>query len=333
MKNLFSNLLNKKDKDKKTKEIPKKNEILTNIELPTSQTDPQFDYEIEKEILKLPTGQATEFSDEITILDYKGNIIPEHLRFVYIPGKGSWSVDQFERTQFDEYHEKRDLIPKPRLYLFDNIKNKSVIKSNAIKPMIGKNNIILDNDAIELNFESKRRYNYEVSWKEYFKRQIYVQNKSNYENLIQNLFKNKIKQIEYSPQNDFYAETGQFNSYYFHFTDFESALSILIDGYIYPHHKGDEYSSKKKFVHLDNGYDFNDYGTGKDLDLMQDLFNYKYGSCFSIPKVEKLHFAFGFKLKDLKEKRIMYENHIYRYNKRINLKNKEFILLIRNYTF
>ena len=64
---------------------------------------------------------------------------------------------------------------------------------------------------------------------------------------------------------------------------------------------------------------------------MRDLFNYKYGD--SNPKVEKLHYAFGFKLKDLKEKRITYENQIYRYNKRINLKNKEFILIIRNFTF
>jgi hypothetical protein len=324
MKNLFSNILNKKQKEiiEEEKEELNLNEI---IETPKE--------EIKKEIRKLPTGQATEFSDEITILDYKGNIIPEHLRFVYIPGKGSWSVDQFERTQFDEYHEKRDLIPKPRLYLFDNIKNKSVIKSNAIKPMIGKNNIILDNDVIELNFESKTTYNYEISWKKYFKRQVYVQNKSNYENLIQNLFKDKMKKIKYSPQNDFYAQNGRFNSYFFHYTDVESALSILIDGYIYPHHKGDEYSNKKKFVHLDRGYDFNLKGTGKDVDLMRDVYNYDINECNYNPRVEKLHFAFGFKKKDLKKKRIMYENHNYRYNKRINLKNKEFILLIRNYTF
>ncbi len=126
--------------------------------------------------------------------------------------------------------------------------------------------------------------------------------------MIQNLFKNKIKQIEYSPQNDFYNETGRFNSYYFHFTDFESALSILIDGYIYPH-KMDLYSNGKKFVHLDRGYNFNLKGYGKDVDLMRNFFNYTYGSCLSNPKVEKLHFAFGFKKKDLKKKRIMYENH------------------------
>jgi hypothetical protein len=323
MKNLFSNILNKKPKEiiKEEKDKLNVNEI---IETPKKN-------EIKKERRKQPTGQATEYLNKVTILDYKGNIIPEHLRVIYIPGKGSWSVDQFKRTLYDEYNEKRDQIPKSRLYLFNMIKDKSNIKSNDIKPMISKNNIILDNDVIELKFESKRTYNYEVAWKEYFKRQIYVQNKSNYENLIQNLFKDKVKQIEYSPQNDFYNETGRFNSYFFHFTDFESALSILIDGYIYPHHKGDYYSKYKKFVHLTRGYNFNDYGTGKDLDFMRDLFNYKYGD--SNPKVEKLHYAFGFKLKDLKEKRITYENQIYRYNKRINLKNKEFILIIRNYTF
>ena len=314
-------MLNKKQDNNKEKE----NEI---IEKPKEN-------EIKKERGKQPTGQATEYLNKVTILDYKGNIIPEHLRFVYIPGKGSWPVDQFKRTLFDEYHEKRDQIPKPRLYLFNMIKDKSNIKSNAIKPMIGKNNIILDNDVIELNFESKRirTYNYEVAWKEYFKRQIYVQNKSNYENLIQNLFKDNIKKIEYSPQDDFYAENSRFSSYFFHFTDFESALSILIDGYIYPHHKGDEYSKNKKFVHLRRGYKFNICGTGTDVDLMRIIYNYNINECNYNPKVEKLHFAFGFKSKDLNEKRLMYENHIHRYNKRINLKNKEFILLVRNFTF
>jgi hypothetical protein len=268
MKNLFSNILNKKQKEiiEEEKEELNVNEI---IETPKE--------EIKKEIRKLPTGQATIYG------------------------------------------------------ILNMVKSK--IKSNAIKPMIGKNNIILDDDVIELNFESKTTYNYEISWKEYFKRQIYVQNKSNYENLIQNLFENKIKQIEYSPQNDFYAQNGRFSSYFFHFTDFESALSILIDGYIYPHHKGDEYSSKKKFVHLHRGYKFNLSETGTDVDLMRDVYNYDINECNYNPRVEKLHFAFGFKKKDLKKKRIMYENHNYRYNKRINLKNKEFILLIRNYTF
>ena len=137
--------------------------------------------EIKKERRKMPTGQATEYLNKVTILDYKGNIIPEHLQVIYIPGKGSWSVDQFERTLFDEYHEKRDQIPKPRLYLFNMIKDKSNIKSNAIKPMIIKKNILLDNDVIELNFESKliRTYNYKVSWKEYFQN---AKNKSNNKN-------------------------------------------------------------------------------------------------------------------------------------------------------
>jgi hypothetical protein len=310
-------MLNKKQDNNKENE----NEI---IEKPKEN-------EIKKERGKQPTGQATEYLNKVTILDYKGNIIPEHLRFVYIPGKGQWPVDQFKRTLFDEYHEKRDQIPKPRLYLFNIIKSK--IKSNAIKPIISKNNIILDNDVIELNFKEKYIYNDEIPWKEYFKRQIYVQNKSNCENLIQNLFKDNIKKIEYSPQDDFYAENSRFSSYFFHFTDFESALSILIDGYIYPHHKGDEYSKNKKFVHLDRGYDFNLKGTDKDVDLMRDVFNYKFSSCDSNPKVEKLHFAIGFKSKDLNKKRLMYENHIHRYNKRINLKNKEFILLVRNFTF
>ena len=323
MKNLFSNILNKKSKEiiKEEKEELNVNEIM---ETPKEN-------EIKKERGKQPTGQATEYLNKVTILDYKGNIIPEHLRFVYIPGKGSWSVDQFKRTLFDEYHEKRDQIPKPRLYLFNIIKSK--IKSNAIKPIISKNNIILDNDVIELNFKEKYIYNDEIPWKEYFKRQIYVQNKSNYENLIQNLFKDKVKQIDYSPQDDFYAENSRFSSHFFHFTDFESALSILIDGYIYPHHKGDEYSKNKKFVHLRRGYKFNLCGTGTDVDLMRDVFNYDINECNYNPKVEKLHFAFGFKSKDLNKKRLMYENHIHRYNKRINLKNKEFILLIRNYTF
>jgi hypothetical protein len=310
-------MLNKKQDNNKEKE----NEI---IEKPKEN-------EIKKEIRKMPTGQATEYLNKVTILDYKGNIIPEHLRFVYIPGKGQWPVDQFKRTLFNEYHEKRDQIPKPRLYLFNIIKSK--IKSNAIKPIISKNNIILDNDVIELNFKEKYIYNDEIPWKEYFKRQIYVQNKSNYENLIQNLFKDKVKQIDYSPQDDFYAENSRFSSHFFHFTDFESALSILIDGYIYPHHKGDEYSKNKKFVHLRRGYKFNLCGTGTDVDLMRIIYNYKLSSCDSNPKVEKLHFAFGFKSKDLNKKRLMYENNIHRYNKRINLKNKEFILLVRNFTF
>ena len=143
-----------------------------------------------------------------------------------------------------------------------------------------------------------------------------------------------MKQIDYSPKDDFYVETGRFSSYFFHYTDVESALSILIDGYIYPHKK-DQYSKNKKFVHLNRDYDFNDKGTGKDVDLICEVYNYSYGygSCYSNPIVEKLQYGFGFKSKDFKEKRIKYENHIYRYNKRINLKKREFILIIRNYTF
>jgi hypothetical protein len=321
MKNLFSNILNKKHK-----EINKKEKLELKVNEMKEKTN---------ETRQLPTGQAIDYLNKSTIIqDYKGNIIAEYLRIIYIPGKGLWRVDPFERTLFDEYHVKRDLIPKPRLYLFDKIESQSNIKSNVVNPIISKNNILLDNDVIEFNFKRKQIGNDEVSWKEYFKRQIYVQNKSNYENLIQNLFKDKMKKIKYSPQNDFYAQNGRFNSYYFHFTDFESALSILIDGYIYPHKK-DQYSKNKKFVHLNRDYDFNDYRTGKDVDLIREVYNfsYGYGSCYSNPKVEKLQYAFGFKLKDLKEKRIKYENHNYRYNKRINLKNKEFILLIRNYTF
>jgi hypothetical protein len=321
MKNLFSNILNKKHK-----EINKKEKVELKVNEMKEKTN---------ETRQLPTGQAIDYLNKSTIIqDYKGNIIAEYLRIIYIPGKGLWRVDPFERTLFDEYHVKRDLIPKPRLYLFDKIESQSNIKSNVVNPIISKNNILLDNDVIEFNFKRKQIDNDEVSWKKYFKRQIYVQNKSNYENLIQNLFKDKMKKIKYSPQNDFYAQNGRFSSYFFHYTDVESALSILIDGYIYPHKK-DQYSKNKKFVHLNRDYDFNDYRTGKDVDLIRKVYNfsYGYGSCYSNPKVEKLQYAFGFKSKDLKEKRMKYENHIYRYNKRINLKNKEFILIIRNYTF
>ena len=149
MKNLISYVINKKDKNKEEKEDSRINEKKTKIKhMPNIK----------------PNNGNDELMNWFKTRDYKGNIIPEHLRFVYIPGKGSWPVNQFERTLFDEYHEKRDQIPKPRLYLFNkSIKDKSIIKSNAIKPMICKNNIILDNDSIELNFESKRTYNYEVS--------------------------------------------------------------------------------------------------------------------------------------------------------------------------
>jgi len=325
MKNLFSNILHKKYNEINKKE--KEEEFNTN-----EIKEKPKENEIGEERRTLPNGQATEYLNIITVLDYKGNIIPEHLRAIYIPGKRKLAIDESKRTLFDEYHEKRDLIPKPRLYLFNMIKNKSNIKFSTIKPMISKNSILLDNDVIGFNYKKKQINHDEVSWKKYFKRQVYVQNKSNYENLIQNLFKDKIKQIEYSPQNDFYAQNGRFSSYFFHFTDFESAMSILIDGYIYPHEM-DQYYNSKKFVHLDRGYDFNLKRTGKDVDLMRDVYNYNTDECNYNPKVEKLHYAFGFKSKDLKEKRIKYENHIYRYNKRINLKNKEFILLIRNYTF
>ena len=44
--------------------------------------------EIKKERRKLPTGQATEYLNKFILHDYKGNIIPEHLRMIYIPGKG-----------------------------------------------------------------------------------------------------------------------------------------------------------------------------------------------------------------------------------------------------
>ena len=53
MKNLFSNILYKKDKNKETKEKekPKINEIVIDIELPTGQADPQFDFEINRDVL------------------------------------------------------------------------------------------------------------------------------------------------------------------------------------------------------------------------------------------------------------------------------------------
>ena len=33
-----------------------------------------------------------------------------------------------------------------------------------------------------------------------------------------------MKQIDYSPKNDFYVETGRFSSYFFHYTNVESVF-------------------------------------------------------------------------------------------------------------
>jgi hypothetical protein len=190
--------------------------------------------------------------------DYKGNIIPEKLATIFIPNRGFITVNKNERTLFDDYHEKRHLIKKPRVYLFQQytIDNKSHKFKSEIKPMITKHDILFDDDLIKCNFESKDRYNTDkVVWKECFKRQIYVESKSIYEHLINDLFKNEMKLIECT-QADFYDENGRFNidKYLYHYTDAESAFSILADGYIYPY-KLDHCSNNKKFIELDLGYD------------------------------------------------------------------------------
>jgi hypothetical protein len=114
MKNLFSNILNKKQKE--IIEEKKEEELNTN-----EIKEKPKENEIGEEKRTLPNGQATEYLNIITVLDYKGNIIPKHLRAIYIPGKRKLAIDESKRTLFDEYNEKRDLIPKPRLYLFNMI--------------------------------------------------------------------------------------------------------------------------------------------------------------------------------------------------------------------
>jgi len=167
----------------------------------------------------------------------------------------------------------------------------------------------------------------------YYKRQMYVQSKSVYEELIKDLFKNQIKILNCT-QADFYDENARFktNKYVYHFTDAESALSILVDGYIYPY-RIDNYSNKQKFIELSYCYDFNDTGRGTDVDFMSRYFNFDMENYGSRPRVEKLEYAFGIKKKDLDESKIKWEHDLLRYNGVIELKNKKFILIVRNYTF
>jgi len=106
-----------------------------------------------------------DFSIIIDIKDYKGNIIPEHLASIYIPDKGTLHPNEEERTLFDEYYEKREFIPKPRVYKFDL--SKRIIKfrlfnNNPVIIKMKKEDILLD-----LSYLSKysSKYNSSESWK------------------------------------------------------------------------------------------------------------------------------------------------------------------------
>ena len=99
-----------------------------------------------------------------------------------------------------------------------------------------------------------------------------MQEKSSYQSLIENLFKENI-----IFEDDFHIE--QYSDYIYHYTDAESALSILADETIYPNEKG---------VFL------TDIGPNNQ-DLIIGAVIYENNTKYIDSKINKLQFAFGFR--------------------------------------
>ena len=158
-----------------------------------------------------------------------------------------------------------------------------------------------------------------------------MQEKSSYQSLIENLFKENI-----IFEDDFHIE--QYSDYIYHYTDAESALSILADETIYPNEKG---------VFL------TDIGpNNQDLIIGAVVFEEKLGelSGHIDSKLHKLEFAFGFKKDEIlgkepdifnitKDRKFIVNDHTILENEiwiipteiGIKLRDQKFILIAREF--
>lgn len=151
----------------------------------------------------------------------------------------------------------------------------------------------------------------------FYKTEIYLQEKSIYQSQIEDLFKGNI-----ILKDDFCA--NKYSDYIYHYTDAESALSILVDKAIYPYLMKSNLESfgNQKCVLL------TEIEPDKKDDDIQNSVHY--------PKLHKLQYAFGFK-KDFFENNLakldnINSTYIWKYDGKIELK-KQFILVIRKYQF
>ena len=129
-----------------------------------------------------------------------------------------------------------------------------------------------------------------------------------------------------------YGITGKNqNDYYYHYTDAESALSILSDGVIYPYKLKTKlygYGLKqelKKYVYL---LSYNP--TFSDIRITEEMYNYPelddndFNSNF-----HKLEYAFGFKKDEFKTGKLIKirSNFLWKHNGEIKLNEHDFILV------
>ena len=125
--------------------------------------------------------------------------------------------------------------------------------------------------------------------------------------------------------------------YYYHFTDAESALSILCDGVIRPFSIRPNYSNlkffgRKKFVYL-----LSLNPTCSDIDIIKAIYNdyNDYAICNNgfNSNFYKLEYAFAFRKDKLTSgmKKMSDQSVIWRHKGEIKLNKQDFILLKKNF--
>lgn len=163
-------------------------------------------------------------------------------------------------------------------------------------------------------------------------------------NTIKSVLKNRMVHVDFKN----FLEMEEFfedQDYIFHYTDDESALNILCDGFIYP------YKSNSRDEHI---LLIKDKPYASDLSLLKHL--HKEHSCYYINcynrcrcnysnkfpigfrnRYSKLHYAFGFKFKHLKSSikeiflSVRHYYTVWEHKGKIDLRANEFILVYRDF--
>lgn len=139
----------------------------------------------------------------------------------------------------------------------------------------------------------------------YIKEIAYLKTKEYFQKEIENIFKEEITKVEDLKNFDYHK-------YIYHYTDAESALSILIDEQIYPHYTDQNDNKKVCFTNVEPNRD--------DKYIAREVFN--LDSSYRGPLLRKLQFAFG-----IHEKIYSLSNHF----SKVSLDSHKFILVVRNF--
>ena len=138
----------------------------------------------------------------------------------------------------------------------------------------------------------------------YIREITYLKTKEYFQKEIENIFKGQIKKIEDLKNFDY-------QKYIYHYTDAESALSILVDKIIFPGYTDQIDKRKVYFTKVEPNRD--------DKYIAREVFN--LDSSYRGPLLRKLQFAFG-----IHEKIYLLNNHF----SKVSLDHK-FILVVRNF--